>query len=132
MGRIVTHAVNGFMLVLFVLAAVVQYNDPDPLLWIVVYGAGALCCALFMIGRLPVALSALVGGLCLFGTLYLLVQILLGPSIFVDETGREMMGLMEKGRELLGFAITALWTGFLTWWMYRIPGAASASFGASS
>lgn len=132
MGRIVIHTVNGFMLVLFVLAAVVQYNDPDPLLWIAIYGAGTLCCVLFLMGRLPITLSLPVSALCFAGALYLLARILFGPGVFFDEAGREMMGIMEPARELLGFLITALWTGFLTWWMYRIPEAPSASFGASS
>ena len=34
--------VNGFFCVLFALFAVVQYNDPDAMLWIVVYGVTAL------------------------------------------------------------------------------------------
>jgi hypothetical protein len=36
--------VNGFLCVLLVLFALVQYNDPDFLLWFVIYGvAGAFC-----------------------------------------------------------------------------------------
>jgi Transmembrane family 220, helix len=34
--------VNGFFCVLFVLFAVVQYNDPDAILWIVIYGITAV------------------------------------------------------------------------------------------
>jgi hypothetical protein len=34
--------VNGFFCVLFVLFAVVQYNDPDALLWILIYGVTAI------------------------------------------------------------------------------------------
>jgi hypothetical protein len=34
--------VNGFFFVLFALFAVVQYNDPDAILWILIYGVTAL------------------------------------------------------------------------------------------
>jgi hypothetical protein len=34
--------VNGFFFVLLVLFAVVQYNDPDAILWIVIYGLPAV------------------------------------------------------------------------------------------
>lgn len=132
MGRIVIHTVNGFMLVLFVLSAVVQYNDPDPLLWIAIYGAGALCCVLFLTGWLPITLSLSVSALCFAGALYLLARILFGSAVFFDETGREMMGIKEPARELLGFLITAAWTGFLTWRVQRTSQAPTASSEASS
>lgn len=118
MRRIAIHVINGIMLVLFVLAAVVQYNDPDPILWMGVYGASAICCALYMAGRLPALLSALLSGVCLLGALYLLLRIL-GPGSFFDETGREMLGLMEETREMLGLLITATWTGILAWQVRR-------------
>lgn len=107
---------NGVMFVLFVLAAAVQYNDPDPVLWMVVYGAGALCCALYLLDMLPVFLSMLVAGVCFVSALYLLGQILFGPVAFFDSTGQEMMGLVEETREMFGFLITAIWTWVLTWW----------------
>lgn len=115
MKRTLTQTLNGLMLVLFATGAVVQYNDPDPVLWMGVYGAGALCCGLFLAGQLPTLLSGGVAGLCLLGALYLLVQILFGPVGFLDPTGQEMMGLVEETREMFGFLITASWTGFLTW-----------------
>jgi Transmembrane family 220, helix len=34
--------VNGFFFVLLVLFAVVQYNDPDAILWILIYGIAAV------------------------------------------------------------------------------------------
>lgn len=116
MGRTLQQVANGIMFALFVTAAVVQYNDPDPVLWMIVYGAGALCCALYFAGALPVLLSGLVAGVCFVSALYLLAQILFGPIGFFDVTGQEMMGLVEETREMFGFLITALWTWILTWW----------------
>ena len=39
-------AVNGVFLLLFLASAGVQYNDPDPLLWIALYGGAATACLL--------------------------------------------------------------------------------------
>ena len=33
---------------LFAAAAIVQYNDPDPLIWILFYGVAAISCLLFL------------------------------------------------------------------------------------
>lgn len=115
MGRTILQALNVLMLVLFGTAAVVQYNDPDPVLWIVVYGAGALCCLLYAANRLPVLLSSTVALICLLGTVYRLIEIFFGPIAFFDETGREMMGLVEETREMFGFLLTGAWVGVLSW-----------------
>jgi len=119
MGRTLFQVLNAIMLLLFAAAAVVQYNDPDPALWMTVYGIGAVCCALFAAGRLPVLLSRSVAILCLLGALYRLAVILFGPLPFLDATGQAMMGLVEETRELLGFLLTAVWTGALTWQKQR-------------
>lgn len=37
---------NAFFVIIFSISAVIQYNDPDPLLWMVIYGYGALVCLL--------------------------------------------------------------------------------------
>lgn len=103
---------NGLLLVLFAWAAAVQYNDPEPILWTTIYGAGALCCGLYMVGQLRRWLAFVVSGACLGGALYLLVRVV-GPIGFFDATGQEMMGLQEETRELFGLLIIALWTAVL-------------------
>lgn len=47
---------NGFFLVLFLFSAAVQYNDPDPYLWIPLYLFGALICYLALRKRFVPAL----------------------------------------------------------------------------
>lgn len=126
MGRPLQRFANGLMFVLFVLAAAVQYNDPNPFLWMTVYGTGALCCALYLIDLLPVLVSSLVAGVCFVGALYLLGQILFGPGTFLDHTGQSVLGLGDEVREMIGLLITAVWTWILTWWSRR-PTGASAS-----
>ena len=95
---------NGIMLVLFISWAGFQYNDPDPLTWIFVYGAAALGCLLFFFGLLPRYTSLAYVLLCLGGALYLLIRVISGHEFIFDEQGREMMGLL----------ISAGWISFLT------------------
>ncbi|NBB74564.1 MAG: hypothetical protein GVY35_12910 [Bacteroidetes bacterium] len=126
MTRLAVQIVNGLMLLLFATAAVVQYDDPDPALWVGLYGVAALACALFMANRLPAWLAGVLTGAYVLGGLYLLLPIL-GPEAFYDTTGQEMMGLMEESREMMGLLIMAAWTGFLTWRLYRRDPAATPS-----
>lgn len=94
---------NGIMLVLFVSWAGFQYNDPDPLIWIAVYGLAALGCLLFFLGQLPRHAGWAYVVLCLVGALYLLVRVIADNEFIFDEQGREMIGLL----------ISAGWISFL-------------------
>ena len=38
--------INAFFVIIFTISAIIQYNDPDPLLWIGIYGYGAFVCLL--------------------------------------------------------------------------------------
>lgn len=40
------------MLISFMLSVIVQYNDPDPLGWMLIYGLASLTCMLFIIQKL--------------------------------------------------------------------------------
>ena len=114
MNNLIIRSIDVILLAFFMYAAVVQYNDPDPALWIIAYGSAALGCALYLIGRFPTRLGILVSGACLLGALYLLMQDI-APGGFWDPTGREMVGIREPGREMVGLFIVAGWTGLLTW-----------------
>ena len=59
--RALLRIANGVMAVLFAFAAAVQYNDPDPLRWMAMYGLAMLACGLALAGRLPRLLPALAG-----------------------------------------------------------------------
>lgn len=101
----------------FVLFAAVQYNDPDPLLWILIYGAVALV-ALAKIYLPQVDFSKLI---LTFLVLYALYAILYIPSFleFLDHSDKaNLVGKMkaekpwiEGTRELGGLLIAcgALW-----------------------
>jgi hypothetical protein len=103
---------NALAACLFLAGAAVQYNDPDPGLWVTAYGVGALACGLYAAGRLPVALAAALGAAFAGGGLMLMLEIA-GPATFLDLTGTEMMGVTEGGREMVGLFLIALWMGVL-------------------
>ena len=52
---------NWVMLAAFLFSVAVQYNDPDPVRWMLIYGLAALACILKLMGRLKWYLPAAVG-----------------------------------------------------------------------
>jgi hypothetical protein len=76
----------------FVVFVLVQYNDPDPLFWMIIYGVAALACVLFHLKRLPPEAAAGYGALVLLWGLYLAYRVVSQRQFFFDEEGREMMG----------------------------------------
>ncbi len=58
--------VNGVMALLFAVAVAVQYNDPDPIRWMAIYGAASIVTLMTAArGRAPVFAAAVVGGIAL-------------------------------------------------------------------
>ncbi len=109
-------ALNLLFLVVYVLSAMVQYNDPDPALWTAIYLAAAgMCCLEFRRQPprwLPPAL--LVIALVWAGTLL--------PGIASQVTLREIWDsvamktqAVEEAREIGGLTLVALWAGVLCW-----------------
>ncbi len=88
--------------VLFVWAAVLQYNDPDALLWYVIYGVATLGSVLFTLGRLNFMIATL---LCVA---YLVGGFLSWPETFEGfEIGAGDIVNVERGREACGLLIVA-------------------------
>ena len=52
---------NWLMIAAFLFSVAVQYNDPDPIRWMLVYGLAALACILKLRGRLSWYFPAAVG-----------------------------------------------------------------------
>ena len=57
---------NWAMAGLFLLSVVVQYNDPDPVRWMAIYGAALVVCLVLGVrGRIPIAVPAIVAAIAL-------------------------------------------------------------------
>ncbi len=96
----------------FLLSAAVQWNDPDPLVWIAGYllAAGLSLAACF--GRIPFVVNAVAATGFALWCLSLAGTIPGAPSEAF--TSFEMQARAhEEPREAVGLAICALWTGFL-------------------
>jgi Transmembrane family 220, helix len=112
--RSVFRVIGALMAALFVFAAALQYNDPDPIQWAAIYLAAAVASILYLVGRLRwyvpvlIALVALVWA----GTLARHVWGLIGISQLFEEW--EMANpTVEEGREMYGLLIIAFWMAAL-------------------
>src|SRR5688500_14597391 len=100
---------NGIMLVMFLFSAAVQFNDPDPAVWIGIYGVAAVVCVLEIRRRtqvwMPVAVALI--ALVWAGTLYYGARDVPVMSLFAEWEMRDVH--VEEAREMYGLAIVAVW-----------------------
>jgi hypothetical protein len=108
-------ALNILMLVMFVFSVIVQYNDPDPWIWMPVYGAAAVACGLELAHRLRWWFSALVG----VGSVIWAATI--APHVFGQVPFMDMFSAwemkntgIEESREMYGLLIVTIWMVVLT------------------
>lgn len=85
---------NTVMLVLFAAWAGYQHNDPDVLVWLALYGAAAVQCILFFLGRFPRPLALAYIILCTLWAAYLAVTVATSTPLTFGEEGLEMLGLV--------------------------------------
>lgn len=98
------------MAAMFGLSAALQYNDPDPLSWIVLYAAATAACVLWGLRRATWPLAAPVTIVSAVWTAMLLPEVLghVGPSdLFLRMS--EKGGRVEIGREAGGLGIVLAW-----------------------
>lgn len=95
---------NRVFVVFFVVAAALQFNDPDPYIWIPVYLGAAAWTVMFAQGKpLPVFPAITYVSICLGGAAYQLMALSQMPS------DRELL------YESLGLLICCAWTTALLW-----------------
>src|SRR5206468_7543300 len=61
MAGVLWRALNLLMVALFLLAVAVQYNDPDPIRWMSIYGMAAVACGLSYRDKLHWSIPAATG-----------------------------------------------------------------------
>jgi hypothetical protein len=101
---------NAIMGLLFLFAVIVQYNDPDPIRWMLIYGAAAAACFWAMRGTTPRWLPALVlvaSGIWLASWIPRVLG-KVGFSEMFQEAGMATMEI-EEGREAIGLLLVAIW-----------------------
>ena len=107
---------NITFIILFLFAAAVQYNDPDPIQWIAIYTLAAIASILFLVRKQNRIFPAIVGGIALLWAILLILQ-LFGtsmPIVWGDVFGRADMKTeaVELTREIFGLLIV---TGWMSW-----------------
>ncbi len=105
---------NGGMAILFLFAVAVQYNDPDPLRWMAIYGLAALACGLWLAGRLP-RLGPVVIGLAALAWAATLAPGVVGQVSMGDlfESYAMKSEPVEEAREMGGLLIVSVWMAVL-------------------
>lgn len=87
---------------LFLWAAILQWNDPDSFVWYLIYGGAVIASILFVYGRLPVAMA--LG----FMLAYIVGAVFSWPDQFQGfAIGEGDIDNIERGREAVGLLITA-------------------------
>ena len=119
--QVVFRTLNSLMAVLFAIAVVVQYNDPDPLRWMAIYGAALAVSILAAVrGGVPLALPVTVGAIALAWGL-----LLAGSG---DATPRDYQQMfdawemkntsIEEAREATGLLIVFFWMVVVGLWSW--------------
>jgi hypothetical protein len=98
----------------FVFCVAVQYNDPDPIRWMAIYGAALVISALLPLHRATARDAALVGfAVGVFALVWsaILIYGIWGKVTFMDTFTRmsEKGGAVEEEREAGGLLIEGVW-----------------------
>jgi hypothetical protein len=97
---------HGVMAALFFFGAAVQFNDPDPLVWMAIYVAAAIACVLAATRRLRWWFPAIVAAIAFVWAATFVPTVL--PSVRITQlfAAWEMADTrIEEGREMYGLLI---------------------------
>ena len=101
------------MAALLAVCVALQYNDPDPLRWMLMYGAAMVVAALLPMKKRLVPVGYMVGAIALAWGAYLVY--LVWGRMDIGDLARKMSekgGAVEAGREAGGLAIAGVWLVF--------------------
>lgn len=113
--KILMRMLNYVMTACFLFSVIVQYNDPDPIVWMLIYGLAGLACALAIAGRLNWIFPAAIGVVALVWALTLAPNVI-GKVAFGElfEAFEMKDERVEVAREFGGLLIVAFWMAALT------------------
>ena len=101
---------NAVMLLAFIFSVIVQFNDPDPLLWAAIYAGAAVACGLELRRRTPLLLPASVAAVALAWAATIAPRVI-GQVRFASMFAEfEMANAgVEESREMYGLVLIAIW-----------------------
>lgn len=102
--------------VLFAVCVLLQLNDPDPVVWMAMYGAAALSAAAVPYWRRGWVVAAVVAAVAAAWALALWSGV--AGAVETSDLWRKMSekgGRVEEMREAGGLTIVALWLGAAAW-----------------
>jgi len=107
---VVWTALNVLLALMFAFSVVVQFNDPDPVRWIAIYGAALVVSILEVRRRTPVWLPVVVALAALVWAATIAPRVI-GHVRFLDMfSAFEMKNEgIEESREMYGLLIVAAW-----------------------
>lgn len=114
--------VNLLLAALFIIFAFVQLNDPDPVLWILIYGVMAVACILAAFQNYyPKIIAALIVVYFAYSLVFVsgMIEWLKSDdrSLLLDDIAKMQYPYIEEAREYLGLliCIIVLATHLLAW-----------------
>ena len=118
---------NVMITVAFLLSVAVQYNDPDPLAWITIYGLASALCVAFALGRLRwwYALVTSVTALLWAASLLPAFWGLVSAAEILESIGMKTAPV-EHAREFGGLVTVAAWMMFIAFYQRHLDSEASS------
>lgn len=114
-------AANYVMVAVFLLCVIVQYNDPDPLQWMTMYGLAAVACILYLTRKLKWYVSGAVAVAAFVWAATILPDVVGNPTDWSQVFGTMHMisETVEETREIGGLLVVAFWMLILTFTVRR-------------
>ena len=110
MARRIWLAADVLFFLMFALSVVVQFNDPDPIRWVAIYGAAALVCLLSLIKRVRKWQPLVVGVIALIWAATIAPRVVgrVDPKSMFSAWEMKDSGV-EESREMYGLLLVAFW-----------------------
>ncbi len=104
---------NYLMVVVFAVAAVVQYNDTNALRWMLAYGAAFIISVRYAMGKLHWATATALASVCLIWALFKIPDLTAAGFRHMMDEVRMIQTGVEAAREFLGLLIVVVWAAIL-------------------
>lgn len=114
-----TKFLHWFLAVLFLVCAGLQYNDPDPYIWIPIYGSMMVLCVLATFDRFYVRINYVLMAIFLLYSLFYIPGVIEwlkseNPMELFSEIAKMNHLYIEESREFMGLMICV---GVLVWYV---------------